>query len=66
MVFVTHSIFESVFLSSRIVVMTPRPGRIVADLPVDLPYPRDHALRTAPAYAAQCQRISGLLSEAMA
>ncbi len=65
-VFVTHSIFEAVFLSSRVLVMTPRPGRIVADLPVELPYPRDNALRTAPAYAEQCQRISGLLSEAMA
>ncbi len=64
-VFVTHSIFEAVFLSSRVVVMTPRPGRIVADLPVELPYPRESALRTAPAYAEQCRRISALLSEAM-
>jgi NitT/TauT family transport system ATP-binding protein len=55
-----------VFLSSRVLVMTPRPGRIVADLPIDLPYPRDGALRTAPAYAEQCRRISALLSEAMA
>ncbi len=65
-VFVTHSVFESVFLSSRILVMTPRPGRILADLPIDLPYPRDGALRTAPHYTEQCRRISGLLSEAMA
>ena len=65
-VFVTHSVFEAVFLSSRVVVMTPRPGRIVADLPVELPYPREGALRTAPAYAEQCRRISALLSEAMA
>ncbi len=65
-IFVTHSVFESVFLSSRIVVMTPRPGRILADLPIDLPYPRDNALRTAPRYAEQCRTISGLLSEAMA
>ncbi len=65
-IFVTHSVFESVFLSSRIVVMTPRPGRILADRPIDLPYPRDGALRTAPRYAEQCRTISGLLSEAMA
>ena len=65
-IFVTHSIFESVFLSSRIVVMTPRPGRLLADLPVELPYPRDDALRTRPDYAEQCRRISALLSEAMA
>ncbi len=65
-VFVTHSIFESVFLSSRIVVLTPRPGRILADLPVELPYPRDGALRTTPAYVEQCRRLSALLSEAMA
>jgi NitT/TauT family transport system ATP-binding protein len=65
-VFVTHSVFESVFLSSRIVVMTPRPGRIQADPKADLPYPRDAALRTAPAYSEQCRRVSELLSEAMA
>jgi NitT/TauT family transport system ATP-binding protein len=65
-VFVTHSIFEAVFLSSRVLVMTPRPGRIVADLPIELPYPRDNALRTAPAYAEACRRISAILGEAMA
>ena len=65
-IFVTHSIFEAVFLSNRVVLMTPRPGRILADLPVDLPYPRESALRTAPQYAEQCRRLSGLLSEAMA
>ena len=40
-VFVTHSIPEAVFLSTRIVIMTPRPGKITQVLPVDLPYPRD-------------------------
>src|ERR1051326_9057547 len=49
--FVTHSVFESVYLSSRIAVMTARPGRIVADLPVGLPQPRTRTVRTAPAYA---------------
>jgi NitT/TauT family transport system ATP-binding protein len=65
-IFVTHSVFESVFLSNRIVVMTPRPGRILADLPIDLPYPRDAGLRTTPRYAEECRRLSALLSKAMA
>ena len=65
-IFVTHSVFESVFLSNRIVVMTPRPGRIVADLPIDLPYPREARLRTAPDYAERCRAISALLSETIA
>ena len=64
--FVTHSVFESAYLSSRIAVMTPRPGRIVADLPVDLPRPRDRAVRTSPAYATMCEAVSAALSAAMA
>jgi len=40
-IFVTHSVFESVFLSNRIVVMTKRPGRIAAEMPIDLAYPRE-------------------------
>jgi NitT/TauT family transport system ATP-binding protein len=63
-VFVTHSVFESVFLSDRIVVMSKRPGRITADMPIDLPYPRQEDLRTAPDYAALCHQLSGLLAEA--
>ncbi len=64
-VFVTHSVFEAAFLSNRIVVITPRPGRIIADLPIDLPYPRDAGLRTAPDYAERCRAISALLSESL-
>jgi NitT/TauT family transport system ATP-binding protein len=63
-VFVTHSVFESVFLSNRIVVMTKRPGRIAADVPIHLPYPRESGLRTAPAYTDQCRRLSEILAEA--
>ncbi|HEV2336644.1 MAG TPA: ABC transporter ATP-binding protein [Stellaceae bacterium] len=64
--FVTHSVFESAYLSTRIAVMTPRPGRITADLPVDLPQPRERTVRTAPAYAAMCETVSAALAAAMA
>jgi NitT/TauT family transport system ATP-binding protein len=64
--FVTHSVFESVYLSTRIAVMAPRPGRIVAGLPVGLPQPRDRAVRTVPAYGAMCETVSAALAAAMA
>lgn len=64
--FVTHSVFESVYLSTRIAVMAPRPGRIVADLPVDLPQPRQRGLRTTPGYAEICAAVSDHLARAMA
>jgi NitT/TauT family transport system ATP-binding protein len=63
-VFVTHSVFESVFLSKRIVVMTPRPGRVAAEVAIDLPYPREEALRTAPRYTDCCREVSRRLAEA--
>ncbi len=65
-IFVTHSVFESVFLSQRILVMTPRPGRVYAEIAVDAPYPRDEAFRTSADYAGYCRRVSEALSEAMA
>jgi NitT/TauT family transport system ATP-binding protein len=64
-VFVTHSVFESVYLSTRIAVMSPRPGRIAADLPVRLPQPRERGLRTTPDYAAICAAVSQRLAETM-
>ena len=64
-VFVTHSVFESVFLSDRVVVMTRRPGRIAADLAIDLPYPRETALRTTAEYGLQCRMVSQSLAAAM-
>jgi NitT/TauT family transport system ATP-binding protein len=65
-VFVTHSVFESVYLSNRILVMTPRPGRVFAELTVDAPYPRDQNFRTSAEYAAFCRRASQTLEKANA
>ena len=64
-IFVTHSVFESVFLSDRIVIMAARPGRVIRELQVDEPYPRDEAFRTSPEYAAHCRAASDALHEAM-
>ncbi|MBI3433617.1 MAG: ABC transporter ATP-binding protein [Proteobacteria bacterium] len=65
-VFVTHSVFESVYLSNRIVVMTSRPGRVFAELTVDTPYPRSESFRTSAEYVAHCRRASQALVGAMA
>jgi len=65
-VFVTHSVFESVYLSQRIVVMAARPGRIIADLKPGAPFPRDAAFRTSPDYAAACRAVSDKLLQAIA
>lgn len=63
-VFVTHSVYESVFLSTRVMVMTPRPGRVVDDVAIDLPSPRTAATRSLPAYHALCDRVSSSLASA--
>jgi NitT/TauT family transport system ATP-binding protein len=65
-VFVTHSVFESVYLSNRILVMSARPGRIAADIAIDAPYPRGAAFRLSSSYARQCAFVSEALAEAMA
>ncbi|HXZ45626.1 MAG TPA: ABC transporter ATP-binding protein [Pseudolabrys sp.] len=65
-IFVTHSVFESVYLSQRIVVMTPRPGRVFAEIEIDAPYPRDERFRTSAEYAALCRRVAEALGKAMA
>jgi NitT/TauT family transport system ATP-binding protein len=65
-VFVTHSVFESVYLSQRIVVMAARPGRIMADFAVDAPYPRDNLFRTSAEYGRICRIASDALSRAIA
>jgi len=64
-VFVTHSVYESVYLSSRVVVMAARPGRVVAEETIDpavgAPYPRNEEFRLSPEYAAACRRVSRAL-----
>ncbi|MEM9778557.1 MAG: ABC transporter ATP-binding protein [Pseudomonadota bacterium] len=64
-IFVTHSVFESVFLSDRIVIMAARPGRVIRELHVDAPYPRDEAFRTSAEYAGHTRAASDALHEAM-
>jgi NitT/TauT family transport system ATP-binding protein len=64
-IFVTHSVFESVFLSDRIIVMAARPGRVVDEIRVDTPYPRDMAFRTSAEYAAHTSVVSKALLEAI-
>jgi len=62
--FVTHSIAESVFLASRVVVMSPRPGRVIADIPVPFGYPRLPGLRYTPEFGALCGEVSSHLRSA--
>lgn len=64
-IFVTHSVYESVFLSNRIVVMAARPGRVVEDLSIDAPYPRHHEFRTSDPYNHFCRRASDALHAAL-
>jgi NitT/TauT family transport system ATP-binding protein len=62
-VFVTHSVYEAVFLSQRVLVMA-RPGRIVDEVAIDVPYPRDATLRATPRFAALCAQVSDALQRA--
>ena len=61
-VFVTHSVFESVLLSQRVIVMATRPGRVAAEIAIDEPYPRGDAFRSSARYAALCQQVRDALT----
>jgi NitT/TauT family transport system ATP-binding protein len=62
-VFVTHSVPEAVFLSDRIVVLAPNPGRIYAEFRVELPSPRTSAVRSSPEFDAIASRVAHTLRE---
>jgi NitT/TauT family transport system ATP-binding protein len=61
-IFVTHSVFESVYLSQRVIVMTPRPGRIGAEFRVETSEPRTEDFRTSAEYAGYCRTVSNALA----
>ncbi len=64
-VFVTHSVYESVYLSTRIAVFTARPGRIVETIGVNGPAQRSEEFRLSPVYADHCRRASTALQNAI-
>jgi NitT/TauT family transport system ATP-binding protein len=61
-IFVTHSVFESVYLSQRVIVMTSRPGRIGAEFRIDASEPRGEDFRTSADYAGYCRTVSNALA----
>ncbi|HXC56089.1 MAG TPA: ABC transporter ATP-binding protein [Rhizomicrobium sp.] len=65
-IFVTHSVYESTYLSSRVVVMTPRPGRVAADIALSPPPRRDEAYRLTADFTEAAGRVSAALKQAMA
>ncbi len=65
-IFVTHSVFESVYLSQRVIVMTPRPGRIGAEFRIEPPEPRVEDFRTSADYAGYCREVSKALAPSYA
>ena len=60
-VFVTHSVFEAVYLSTRVIVMAARPGRVAADMALETPWPRNEEWRVSPAFSAEAARVSQTL-----
>lgn len=65
-VFVTHNIYEAVYLSNRVIVMASRPGRVVADVAIEAPYPRTEDFRSSSVYNDYCRKISAALASASA
>jgi NitT/TauT family transport system ATP-binding protein len=65
-IFVTHSVYEAVFLSQRVLVMSARPGRVIDELVIDAPYPRSAAFRHTATFATACARLAAALETAHA
>ena len=63
-VFVTHSVYEAVYLSNRVVVMAARPGRVIDEGPIEAPYPRGQEFRVSTEFAGYCRRVSEALEVA--
>jgi NitT/TauT family transport system ATP-binding protein len=62
--FVTHSIYEAVFMATRVIVMAANPGRVFAEYVIDEPLPRGAGFRDSARFAAHCRELSALLNEA--
>jgi NitT/TauT family transport system ATP-binding protein len=63
-IFVTHNVAEAVFLSKRVLVMGARPGKVVAEVHIEQPYPRDVSFRQTPTFIHHCQTLTKALDEA--
>ncbi|MGC1396658.1 MAG: ABC transporter ATP-binding protein [Coleofasciculaceae cyanobacterium] len=64
-VFVTHNIYEAVYLSNRVIVMAARPGRVIADIAIEAAYPRSEEFRTSRLFNEYCRTVSARLSQAV-
>ena len=64
-IFVTHSVYESVYLSNRVVVMAARPGRVIEEFQIDEPYPRSEEFRTSSRYNQHCIAVQRTLYSAL-
>jgi len=63
-VFVTHSIHEAVFLSQRVIMMAARPGRVVEDIAINEPFPRNDDFRVSPAFSRYAKQLQDSLLQA--
>ena len=60
--FVTHQIDEAIYLSDRVIVMSARPGRLLADIPIELPRPRELQIKRTPEFTALADQVWEMIS----